>query len=203
MQQGFCIIGATDEFIGKGNHISTSNESILRRVAEGDQAAVGECLDKYGGLVWSIVLRWVRNSWDAEDITQEIFLELWKHAGRYDPSAGSEQTFVSTIARRRLIDRLRAQGRRPTTEEFHEEWQVDESSEETDFGSVAVDVAIAARAIESLDEGQREILTMGVVAGMTHPEIAEATGKPLGTVKTQIRRGLIRVRELIESGGMT
>ena len=150
--------------------------------------------------MWSIVLRWVRNSWDAEDITQEIFLELWKHAGRYDPKAGSEQVFVSTIARRRLIDRLRAQGRRPTTEEFDEERQFDDHGKTTDFGSVAVDVDIAARAIESLDEGQREILTMGVVAGMTHAEIAEATGKPLGTVKTQIRRGLIKVRELMDRG---
>lgn len=160
-------------------------------------------MDQYGGLVWSIVLRWVRNSWDAEDITQEIFLELWKHAGRYDPKAGSEQVFVSTIARRRLIDRLRAQGRRPATEEYDEALEFDENDNSTDFGSVAVDVDIATRAIESLAEGQREILTMGVVAGMTHAEIAEATGKPLGTVKTQIRRGLIRVRELIESGGVT
>jgi len=157
-------------------------------------------MDQYGGLVWSIVLRWVRNSWDAEDITQEIFLELWRCADRYDPKAGSEQVFVSTIARRRLIDRLRAQGRRPTMEEYDESLQFNESDHTTDFGSVAVEVDIAARAIESLGDSQREILTMGVVAGMTHAEIAEATGKPLGTVKTQIRRGLIRVRELIESG---
>ena len=157
-------------------------------------------MDQYGGLVWSIVLRWVRNSWDAEDITQEIFLELWKCADRYDPKAGSEQVFVSTIARRRLIDKLRAQGRRPETEEYDEERQKDERDSDPDFASVAFDVELATEAIEQLGEGQREILTMGVVAGMTHSEIAEATGKPLGTVKTQIRRGLTKVRELIERG---
>jgi len=184
----------------KGNHISTSNESIFERIARGDQTAVAQCLDEYGGLVWSIVLRWVRNSWDAEDITQEIFLELWKCADRYNPEAGSEQVFVSTIARRRLIDRLRSQGRRPTTEEYHEETHVDENDRDPDFASVAFDVERATEAIEQLGDGQREILTMGVVAGMTHSEIAAATGKPLGTVKTQIRRGLIKVRELIERG---
>lgn len=158
-------------------------------------------MDQYGGLVWSIVLRWVRNSWDAEDITQEIFLELWKCADRYDPKAGSEQVFVSTIARRRLIDRLRSQGRRPTTDEYDEEQLLDERGDgDPDFASVAFDVELATEAIEQLGDGQREIVTMGVVAGMTHSEIATATGKPLGTVKTQIRRGLIKVRELIESG---
>jgi RNA polymerase sigma-70 factor (ECF subfamily) len=145
------------------------------------------------------VLRWVRNSWDAEDITQEIFLELWKCADRYNPKAGSEQVFVSTIARRRLIDRLRSQGRRPTTEEYDEERQRDDSDRDPDFAAVAFDVELATQAIEQLGEGQREILTMGVVAGMTHSEIAEATGKPLGTVKTQIRRGLIKVRDLMGS----
>ena len=157
-------------------------------------------MDEYGGLVWSIVLRWVRNPWDAEDITQEIFLELWKHAGRYDPAMGSEKVFIGTIARRRLIDRLRAEGRRPPTEEFDETQQPDHDLPETDLGPVAADVDIAARAMEELDDSQREILTMGVVEGMTHTEIAEATGKPLGTVKTQIRRGLIKVRDLIDGG---
>jgi RNA polymerase sigma-70 factor (ECF subfamily) len=139
----------------------------------------------------------LNNAADAEDATQEIFIELWKSAHRFDPSLGSEVVFVSTIARRRLIDRLRAQGRRPPTEEFDEQMIPNETHNEQYFAS---DVDRAARALESLEAGQREVLVMGVVQGMTHSEIALATGKPLGTVKTQLRRGLSKVRAMLEAG---
>ena len=175
-----------------------SNESIFARIAAGEAGAVRECMDRYGALVWSLVRSRIRNAADAEDATQEIFVELWKSAARYDPNAGSELVFVSTIARRRLIDRLRAQGRQPPTEEFDETalQPPEDGGLEADVKS-AVEVGNAARALAALDPGQREILLMGVVQGMTHSEIALATGKPLGTVKTQLRRGLMKVRELI------
>jgi RNA polymerase sigma factor (sigma-70 family) len=176
------------------------NESILERVASGDQAAVAQCLDRYGGLVWSAARRWSDNAADAEDATQEIFIALWKSAARYKPSAGSEAAFISTIARRRMIDRLRAKGRRPSTEEFDESVMFELADSAPDQGMVAAEAAIAVRAVAQLEAGQQQVLMMGVVQGMTHSEIATATGKPLGTVKTQLRRGLIRVRELIEQG---
>lgn len=176
------------------------SESIFERIAAGDQTAVAECLDRYGGLVWSAARRWSNNAADAEDATQEIFLELWKSAARYDPSAGSEAVFISTIARRRMIDRLRAQGRRPSTEELNEASMLELVDSDSDPAEVAAEAAIATRALAQLEAGQQQILLMGVVQGMTHSEISTATGKPLGTVKTQLRRGLIRVRELIEQG---
>ena len=83
------------------------NESILARVASGDANAVRECIDEFGGLVWAIARRMARTRADAEDAVQEIFIDVWKSAGRFDPAQGSEKVFVSTIARRRLIDRLR------------------------------------------------------------------------------------------------
>src|SRR5512145_3131135 len=82
-------------------------QSILERVARGDSKAVRECIDEFGGLVWAIARRMARTRADAEDAVQEIFVDVWKSAGRYDPSQGSEKVFVTTIARRRLIDRLR------------------------------------------------------------------------------------------------
>ena len=176
------------------------NESILERIASGDQAAVAQCLDRYGGLVWSVARRWSDNAADAEDATQEIFIALWKSAARYNPSAGSEAVFISMIARRRMIDRLRAKGRRPSTEEFDESVMFELADSAPDQGMVAAEAAIAVRAVAQLEAGQQQVLMMGVVQGMTHSEIATATGKPLGTVKTQLRRGLIRVRELIEQG---
>lgn len=175
-----------------------SSASVFERIAAGDASAVKQCIDAYGGLVWSIARRFTDSAADAEDATQEVFLELWKSAARYDPSMGKETTFIATIARRRLIDRWRASNRRVTTQAFDETWTVDPRSTDEDAGAVAVDVAIAQRALAKLNSEQREILLMGIVQGMTHSEIAIATAKPLGTVKTQMRRGLIKLREMIE-----
>jgi RNA polymerase sigma-70 factor (ECF subfamily) len=172
-------------------------QGLLERIAAGDQNAVKECIDAYGGLIWSLARRFCRSAADAEDATQEIFLEVWKSAARYNPAMGSEAVFLTTIARRRLIDRMRARKRRPVTEQFDEEQPPAMVSETPDLGAQAVDVSIAARAIAQLDEAQREILLMGIVDGMTHTEIALATGKPIGTVKTQLRRGLIKVRAML------
>jgi RNA polymerase sigma-70 factor, ECF subfamily len=170
--------------------------SIFERIARGDDAAIRECMDLHGGLVWSLARRWSETAADAEDASQEIFLELWKSAHRYDPAVASEAVFVATIARRRLIDRLRSNRRRPRMETFDERFI--ERVEETHAGSVAADGDRARRALAQLPSAQREVLMMGIVEGMTHSEIAAVTGRPLGTVKTQLRRGLIRIRELME-----
>jgi RNA polymerase sigma-70 factor (ECF subfamily) len=175
-----------------------ADESILERVAAGDPAAVGDCIDRYGGLVWSLVRSRIRNAADAEDASQEIFIELWKSAARFDPAVASEAVFIAMIARRRLIDRLRARGRQPVTEEF------DEALARTDplgtHAADASDVETAARALATLENGQREVVVLSIVQGMSHSEIATATGRPLGTVKTLLRRGLAKVRALLEPG---
>ncbi|HVY64105.1 MAG TPA: sigma-70 family RNA polymerase sigma factor [Gammaproteobacteria bacterium] len=176
-------------------------QGLLERIAAGDQTAVKECMEAYGSLVWSLARRFCASAADAEDATQEIFLEVWKSAARYDAAMGSEAVFLTTIARRRLIDRLRARKRRPATEEFDEEQPPDAVRYEPDLSVQAVEVSIAARALEQLGEAEREILLMGIVEGMTHSEIAMATGKPIGTVKTQLRRGLIKVRAMLGTAG--
>jgi RNA polymerase sigma-70 factor (ECF subfamily) len=177
--------------------------TLLQRIAAGDETAVKECLDAYGNLVWALARRLSGSAADAEDAAQEIFVEVWKSAGRYDPAIAPESVFITTIARRRLIDRVRARKRRPATEEFDEQLTKLPDGGDTDMGQLAVDVAIASRALEQLSEAQREILRLGVMDGLTHSEIALATGKPLGTVKTQMRRGLIKIRELLGSGAPT
>jgi RNA polymerase sigma-70 factor (ECF subfamily) len=171
------------------------SQSLLERIAAGNAGAVKECMDAYGNLVWALARRLSASAADAEDATQEIFLDIWKSAGRYDSSLASEAVFITTIARRRLIDRLRARKRRPITEEFDEE-QV-RVGDDGEAGPMAVEVSNASRALAQRGDGQREILLLGIVDGLTHSEIATATGKPLGTVKTQMRRGLIKIRELL------
>ena len=180
--------------------LSIVTSTLLERIAAGDPSAVKECMDVFGGLVWSLARRMSASAADAEDATQEIFLEIWKSAGRYDATLGSEAVFVTTIARRRLIDRMRARKRRPRTEEFDETaLPIESGVEVADSGALAVEAALAARALEQLGDAERQVLLMGIVDGLTHSEIALATGKPLGTVKTHMRRGLKKIRELLDS----
>jgi RNA polymerase sigma-70 factor (ECF subfamily) len=87
-------------------------QAILQRIASGDRTAVDDCLKAYGGLVWSIARKMLRNTEEAEDAVQEIFIDIWKNAERFDASRASETTFVAMIARRRLIDKIRYSTRR-------------------------------------------------------------------------------------------
>ena len=127
---------------------------------------------------------------------QEIFLDLWKSAARFDPTMGSEITFVATIARRRLVDRRRQRQRRPETEALG-----DESSAISSGLGVApemgAEAALAARALDQLRPEQRQVLILTACHGLSHEEVATSTGMPLGTVKAHARRGLIRVREAL------
>jgi RNA polymerase sigma-70 factor (ECF subfamily) len=169
------------------------------RIAAGEPDAVAECMRRHGAIVWSMARSKLQDLADAEDATQEIFLELWRCARRFDPTAGSEVAFIRTIAQRKLIDRLRAKGRQPIVDEFDEAVHCLDGLEHVEAAET-VDAEMAARALEQLAVSQREILLMGVVQGMTHSEIARVTGKPIGTVKAQLRRGLLKLRALIETG---
>jgi RNA polymerase sigma-70 factor (ECF subfamily) len=178
----------------KGADSNTNPEPILPRIAAGEPGAVEVCLDRYKGLVWWLARQMAGS--EAEDAVQEIFIQLWQNADRYDPSMSSEPAFVSMIARRRLIDRHRRVERRPSTESLDgKPWEMEGSD-----GRAAehmAEVALAARAIRQLRPEEQRVVQLSIVEGMTHSEIAEHTEMPLGTVKTYIRRGLIRVRELL------
>jgi len=173
--------------------------TVLERIAKGDAAAVQECMTSYGGLVWSLALRMSPGRADAEDAVQEVFMDLWRNAAAYDPAKSPEKVFIAMIARRRLIDRWRSRSRRLETEPIEDsEAFLEQQSEAPQQTSVELDEAMAV--IDTLDAEQRQVVLMGVVQGMTHSEIARETGKPLGTVKTQMRRGLIRIRARLAGG---
>ena len=178
----------------------SNDDYTLTRIAAGDPTAVADCMKQFSGLVWSLVRSKLGNSSDAEDLTQDIFIEIWKSADRFKPELGSEAVFIATIARRRVIDRLRSIGRKPETEEFDESIAPAES---TGLEHIAIDAKQALAALGQLREDQQSLILMGVVEGMTHSEIATETGKPLGTVKTQMRRGLAKIRALLEENDQT
>jgi RNA polymerase sigma-70 factor (ECF subfamily) len=172
------------------------SESLLSRIAAGDSSAVTACLERYGGLVWSLARRFLGQSADTEDAVQDIFVDLWRNAPRFDSRLASEATFVTLLARRRLIDRRRRNLRRPEPGPLPETIPA-RSDEGTARIETRDEAAHAATALDSLREEQRRVLQLAIYHGLTHEEIARTTGLPLGTVKTHARRGLIRVRELL------
>jgi RNA polymerase sigma-70 factor (ECF subfamily) len=169
-------------------------EPVLARAASGDAAAVEACLARFSGLVWSLARRFCRNAADAEDAVQDVLVELWRCAGRYDAAVASEATFVAMIARRRLIDRHRRRQRQPDLQPLPELAPLQAEGVHTRIEQQP-DVKRATQALLTLRPERQRVLRLSVYGGLSHAEIAEATGLPLGTVKTHVRRGLIQLRE--------
>lgn len=173
-------------------------QAILQRIATGDKTAVQDCLKAYGGLVWSLARRMSPNTDDAEDAVQEIFIDVWKNAERFDASQSSETTFIAMIARRRLIDRLRYANRRITPDSLDD--LMVEPVNVSENLQVGVEAREAAKALQTLRPEQQQVLQLSIIQGLSHQEISDATGMPLGTVKTHARRGLLQVREYLGLG---
>lgn len=183
-------------------------QSLLQRVARGDAQAVQQCLDEHGPLVWALARRLCPSNADAEDVVQEIFITLWKSADQYDPALGTESTWVTTVARRKLIDLRRRVARRGPTSEVSEDL-ASEARDQSELAAESDDAARAKQALAELKPEQRRVLELAIVHGLTYEQVAAKLALPLGTVKTHARRGLMRVRELLgrgarpETGGAT
>ncbi len=171
-------------------------DSILKRIAEGDRNAVQECLNKYGGLVWSIARKLLRDQDDTEDAVQEVFVDVWKNASRFDESQASETTFIAMIARRRVIDKIRNSARRISADSL-DDVLLEPFTRSDKTMQISVEAEEAAKAMRTLRPEQQQVLRLSIVQGMSHQEIADAIGMPLGTVKTHARRGLVAVREVL------
>lgn len=170
--------------------------TLLQRIASGEKAAVQECLSRYSGLVWSLARRFLGNVTEAEDAVQDIFVELWKNASKFNPALSSEPTYVTMVTRRRLIDRRRKIVRRPELAQLPDA-VVSKQTPGTKQVELVDETAQAAAALLELRPEQQQVLKLAVYHGLTHEEIAQNTGMPLGTVKTHARRGLIRLREVL------
>ena len=168
--------------------------SILRRIAAGDQTAVQDCLDAYGGLVWSLARQMAPA--EAEDAVQEIFIGVWRSAGRYDEACASEVAFIAMIAGRRLIDRLRRNERQPAVM-YLDDMTTEPGARHDRQVEICAEAALAARALQQLRPEQQKVIQLAVYQGLSHQEIATATGMPLGTVKTHVRRGLQQIRQAL------
>ena len=170
-----------------------SDEDLLRRVADRDQSAMAEIFDRYGRLVYSIALRVLKDTAAAEDVMQEIFFRLWQDPTRRGSDRGSLAAWLAVVARNRAVDGLRR--RKPTD-------PVDEVplAAKGDLAEEVVQRGLMEklqRQMEKLPAEQHRPIDMAFFEGLTHNEIAERTGLPLGTIKTRIRSGLLSLREAV------
>jgi len=168
--------------------------SILQRIADGDESAIAACLDEYGDLVWRLASRYLdRSTGDVEDAVQEVFIQVWLSAARFDPSRGTEPAFVATIAHRRLTDFQRRIAARKRATQGVDANRGAVSSSGIESAAKEERLGAALSALRSLPEDERHPLWLWLYQGLTHREIAEATGTPVGTVKSRLRRALMRL----------
>ena len=172
-------------------------EALLAEIARGDQAALAAFYDRTSRLVYGQTYRILGESGAAEEVTLDVYLQVWRQAGNYDPGRGTPIAWLMMIARSRALDRLRASG-----------WRGRESEPMAAAAAVAApardpeeESALAERrrlvrsALAELGPGQREAIELAYYHGLSHLEIAERLGLPLGTVKTRIRLGMGKLRE--------
>jgi RNA polymerase sigma-70 factor (ECF subfamily) len=176
---------------------SVEDRAAFERMARGDHDGLGEIYDRHGRLVYSLALRIVRDQSDAEDIVQEVFSQAWRLAARYDPSRGTVLGWLLTLTRSRSIDRLR--GRRSRPEPTGDDGllnAIPDSAAPPDVQAAWAGQATEIRAaVDGLTMLQRMAIELAFYEGLTHAEIADRLELPLGTVKTRIRQGLLRLRD--------
>ena len=175
-------------------------EPLLPAVAAGDRSAMEACLDRYESLVWALARRVLGATAEAEDAVQEVFIGLWQSADRFDARCGTELNFVCTLARRRLIDVRRRRARRIDPEPLDNLGSAEPAAEAPDDSRLDDEASRVLTVLRGLPYEQRRMLEWSLADGLSHAEIATKTGAPLGTVKTLIRRGLLRVRQALVIG---
>ncbi len=186
------------------DYSSLDDQKLISRIAEGDSEALGELFDRYSRLVFSLALKMVGDQAAAEEITQEVFFRVWKKADTYQPEQAKVSTWLTSIARYRSIDLLRRRGVRPESNSIS--WpnlssnlvpSTDGRGPE-DYAVRSLQGARVRAAIAQLPLEQQQALALAYFQGYTHSQISEALQTPLGTVKTRIRLGMQKLRQLLE-----
>jgi len=175
--------------------------ALLKRIGQGDRKSFEELYDRFAGVLFSTACRVLNNREAAEDVLQEVFIQIWEKAPLYDPRRGKPITWALTLTRHKAIDRLRSAQRRSR---LHDAVQVEsevfeQSEDRSSFDAVSsVETGKLVRAaLQTLSKGQREAIELAFFSSLTQSEIAERLGEPLGTIKARVRRGLMRLREIL------
>jgi RNA polymerase sigma-70 factor (ECF subfamily) len=187
------------------NDAGLRDEELMDRVAGQDLGAFGALYDRYGDLVYSVALRVVADPHVAEDVTQDVFLRVWRRPEQFDLNRGKFVTWLLSVTRNRSIDERRSQGRRLRREALpaaSDEEDVLPSTDDRDDPALATVLADERRAVrkalEVLPPEQKLAIQLAYFGGLTQQEIADRLGQPLGTVKTRIRLGMQKMRVALE-----
>jgi RNA polymerase sigma-70 factor (ECF subfamily) len=188
----------TAELPGERSPVTSGSElaALLAQVARGDEAAFAGVYDQFATLVYGLVRRVVRDPAQSEEVTQEVLLEVWRTASRFDPGEGSARSWLMMLAHRRAIDRVRsahaAAQREARAAMAAPDYDVVAEEVET-----RLDAQRVRRCLEALTDLQRESVTLAYYGGYTYREVAALLGVAVGTVKTRMRDGLIRLRDCL------
>ena len=184
--------------VAGASRTAADDQVAIERMARGDQSALGDLYDRHGRLIYSLALRVLRDQGDAEDVVQEVFLQAWREASRFDLTRGNVVAWLVMVTRSRAIDRLRRRQARPQLAATSEpDTRVDagpRADVQMEWQSRAAEVR---RALETLPLLQRAAVELAFFDGLTHAEIAEQLEVPLGTVKTRVRQGLLKMRDCL------
>ena len=185
----------------RANELQSEIE-LLRKVGQGDRRSFEQLYERFSGVLFSIAYRMLKSQEAAEDVLQDVFVQIWKKAPLFDPARGRPMTWAVTLTRNKAIDLMRsAQRRSGLHETMHQENETfSRFDDRSSFDAVASDELwkLVRDAIEKLSKEQRQAIELAFFASMTQTEIAEHLDEPLGTIKARIRRGMLALREMIE-----
>jgi RNA polymerase sigma-70 factor (ECF subfamily) len=174
--------------------------ALVQAVGAQNREAFSRFYDRYSPLVYSLALRMLRAQSDAQDLLQEVFLQIWRQAASYSPERGSPEAWVINIARSRAIDKLRAIRRRDKSFLLTDDPSRSESNENVEASAAESESKLTVNsALASLPEAQRRVLELAYFDGLSQTEIAARLQEPLGTIKTRMRAGIHRLREILGS----
>lgn len=188
------------------DYTALRDEELMDRLASRDLGAFEALYDRYGDLVYSVSLRVVGDTYVAEDVTQDVFLRVWRRPDQFDLRRGRFVTWLLSVARNRSIDQRRSQSRRmrheampPSNEEEEDVIPSDDDRDDPALATVLADERAAVRtALEVLPPEQKLAIQLAYFGGLTQQEIANKLGQPLGTVKTRIRLGMQKMRGALQ-----
>lgn len=174
------------------------DNQLMAAVAKGDQRAFGELYDRYASRVYGLIRRVVRAPAIAEEVAQEVFVEAWRQARRFDADRGAAVTWLMTMAHRRAVDRVRSEQASRDREGRSQDRQVERAFDQTaEAAETNLERERVRAALAELTPLQREAIEIAYYGGNTYRETADIVDAPLGTVKTRLRDGLVRLRDTL------
>jgi RNA polymerase sigma-70 factor (ECF subfamily) len=179
--------------------VESADALLTARLAAGDDHALGEAFDRLGPAVYGAALR-VLGEWTAaQDVVQDVFVELWSNPGRYDPAAGSLRTYLTVLARHRAVDIVRSELRRIARQERNQRLtpkpELPSPGEEVAAAEAA---GVVRKAVRLLPDSQRQVVELAYFGGLSYREVARAAGIPEGTAKSRLRLALAKLESVLE-----